>query len=101
MNRPNHYPILSAAEFIAQGTTAGAIMSIAESLESRNEGHVPQPFLAARVRRVAEEVAALTGQTLQIPAALTNARQFARYKAAGKRRKRPANDNHGAARRAA
>lgn len=89
---PNHlqdYPILTAAEFVAQGTSAGAIMSIGESLASQMDGHVQQHILAGRVRRIAEEVAALTGQTLQIPAAVTNARTFARYKG-----KRAHNDNY-------
>ena len=84
----NHYPILTAAEFIAQGTTAGAIMSIAETLASGNDGHVPQHVLAEGVRCVAREVAAITGQTLHIPAAVTNARFTSR------RPKRANNDNH-------
>lgn len=89
----NQYPILSAREFIAQGTTAGAIMSIAESLASQLNGHVQRHELAARVREVAREVATITGQSLQIPAAVTNARTHKANK------RRPANDN--AARRRA
>lgn len=87
--------ILTAREFIAQGTTAGAIISIAQSLESKAYNHRPQRALAERVRVVAKEVAAITGQTLVPPAAVTNAREFARYK------KRHANDNRVAVRRAA
>lgn len=49
-----HYPILSAAEFIAQGTTPGQIISIAR----RN------PIQARAIRSIAEEVAAATGAPL-------------------------------------
>lgn len=75
--QPNAYralPTLTAAEFIAQGTTAGAIMSIAAG----------RPHIEA----VAREVAAITGQTLQVPGAVTFARQAA-------------NDNRRSGRRAA
>ena len=52
--QPKHYPILSAAEFIAQGTTPGQIASIAR----RN------PIHARAIRAIAEEVAAITGAPL-------------------------------------
>lgn len=71
--------ILTAREFIAQGTTAGAIMSTSAA-----------PTVAgarAKVEAVAREVAAITGQSLQIPGALTKARES--------RRQRPVNDNRG------
>lgn len=71
----NNYPILSAAEFIAQGTTPGQIASIAR----RN------PIQARAIRAVAEDVAAITGAPLY-----------------GKPRPRPHNDNYrGKNRRAA
>lgn len=92
----SNYPILSAAEFIAQGTTAGAIMSIGDALASAKDGHVQQHVLASRVRQIAHEVAALTGQSLQIPAAITNARFLSRQ-----RPKRAANDNRGGKRKVA
>ncbi len=69
--------IFTAREFIAQGTTAGAIMSIAAAQT--------MPGARAKVEAVAREVAAITGQSLQIPGALTKARES--------RRQRPANDN--------
>lgn len=50
----SNYPILSAAEFIAQGTTPGQIASIAR----RN------PIHARAIRAIAEEVAAITGAPL-------------------------------------
>lgn len=50
----SNYPILSAAEFIAQGTTPGQIASIAR----RN------PAQARAIRSIAEEVAAITGAPL-------------------------------------
>lgn len=53
--------ILTAQQFIAQGTTAASVASIARYLGSDEGGRVPQPQLAAAVRRVAEEVASLTG----------------------------------------
>jgi hypothetical protein len=49
--------IISAREFIAQGTSASAVLSIAKSNSN--------PRLAGRIRLVAEEVAALTGVRLQ------------------------------------
>ena len=57
--------ILTADEFIAQGTTAGAIMSIA----------AVNPRHAEQLRTIARQVANRTGQTLQIPGELTTARQ--------------------------
>ncbi|MFU0504168.1 hypothetical protein [Pseudaminobacter sp. NGMCC 1.201702] len=56
--------ILTAREFIAQGTSAAAIMSIARSLESGNYQHRPQKELAAAVRSVANEVADIMGVDL-------------------------------------
>lgn len=67
--------ILTADEFIAQGTSAGAIMSIA----------VANPAARGEIERVAKEVARRTGQSLQIPGAVTAAREASR--------RRPANDN--------
>lgn len=51
----NHYPILTPHEFIAQGTSAAAIASIARYLEEAGNPN------AARVRQVAEDVAAING----------------------------------------
>jgi hypothetical protein len=70
-----NHAVLTADEFQAQGTTAGAIMSIAEHLSAHG-----QPILAATVREVAREVARITGQRLAVPGAEYNAREFARYK---------------------
>lgn len=70
-----NHAVLTAQEFIAQGTAPGAIMSIGEHLSRSG-----QPLLAAEVRSVAREVAALTGQSLAVPGAEYNAREFARYK---------------------
>lgn len=53
--------ILTAKEFIAQGTSAGAIMSIAAS----------NPAARTKLEAVAREVAAQTGQSLQVPGAIT------------------------------
>lgn len=71
--------ILTANEFIAQGTTAGAIMSIA----ALHRGAV-----ADELRNTARTVAAITGQSLQIPGAVTAEREAARL-----RRRAVANDN--------
>lgn len=71
--------ILSAREFIEQGTPAGVIMSIAASQT--------QYGARGRVEAIAREVANRTGQSLQIPGAATKARENAR--------RRPANDNRG------
>ena len=73
--------ILTADEFIAQGTTAGAIMSIA----------LVNPEYRGALQHIARQVADRTGQTLQIPGALTQARAEGR-RPTGERR-RPANDN--------
>lgn len=83
--------ILTAQQFIAQGTTAGAIMSIAAHLDAGGD-HVPDRLTARAVRAVAHEVAEITGQSLQIPGAVTEARQRARW---------AHNDNRRAKRRAA
>lgn len=66
--------ILTAQEFIAQGTSAGAIMSIASV----------NPLLRRQLEATAQQVADRTGQTLQIPGALTHDRNS---------RRRPSNDN--------
>ena len=84
-----NYPILTAREFIAQGTTAGAIMSIADTLATPTADRPPLKALAKRVRQVAREVADITGQSLQVPGAVTDARFIARRKA----HKSSANDN--------
>lgn len=57
----NNITILTAHEFIAQGTSAASVASIARYLDSEAAA---QPKLAAAVRRIAEEVAALTGVKL-------------------------------------
>lgn len=67
--------ILTAHEFIAQGTTAGAIMSIAAG--------------RPEIETIAREVAALTGQSLKWPGQVTAERE----RAAQERRRRPTNDN--------
>jgi len=67
--------ILTAHEFIAQGTSAGAIMSIAAANQA----------LRGEIEQIALEVAHRTGQSLQIPGAVTAAREASR--------RRPANDN--------
>lgn len=54
----NQYPILTAHEFIAQGTSAAAVASIARYLDEAGNPN------AARVRQVAEAVAAITGTQL-------------------------------------
>jgi len=66
--------IITAHEFIAQGTSAGAIMSIAAA----------NPAARDKLQEVAWKVAQITGQSLQIPGAVTAAREAAR---------RAANDN--------
>lgn len=71
-------PVLTASEFIAQGTTAGAIMSFAAG----------RPEIEA----VAREVAAMTGTTLLWPGQATVERE---------RERRIANDNRRAGRRVA
>lgn len=69
------HPVLTAREFIAQGTTAGAIMSIAKGRTD--------------VEAVARTVASLTGQPLKWPGQV----------AAENMRRRPVNDNRGAERK--
>lgn len=73
-----HHHILTADEFIAQGTSAGAIMSIAASNEAAR----------AKLEAVAREVAARTGQSLNIPGAVTASREAARRAANDNRRGR-------------
>lgn len=82
--------ILTAQQFIAQGTSAGAILSIAEQ-----RGHSPE--IAATLRATAREVADITGQRLVIPGSVSGARELAKYN----RRKRHANDNRRRDKRAA
>lgn len=84
------YQILTAAEFIAQGTSAGAIMTIAYHLDRETEHRGPLPVLAGRVRRVAREVAQMTGQSLSYPGQATEQREAARR---GNGQRRPSNDN--------
>lgn len=72
----NH--ILTAQEFIAQGTSAGAIMSIAAA----------NPAVRTQLEAVAREVAYVTGQSLNIPGAVTAAREAARRAANDNRRGR-------------
>lgn len=72
--------ILTAQEFIAQGTTAGAIMSIAAA----------NPEARTKLEAIASEVAARTGQSLNIPGAVTAAREAARRAANDNRRGRRA-----------
>lgn len=75
--------ILTAHQFIAQGTSAGAIMSIASG--------------RPEVEAIAREVAAITGQSLKWPGQVTADRE----RAAQERRRRPANDNRRRGRMAA
>lgn len=84
------YQILTAAEFIAQGTSAGAIMTIAYHLDRETEHRGPLPVLAGRVRQVARDVARLAGQSLSYPGQATEQREAARR---GLGRRRPLNDN--------
>lgn len=74
-NSTRRIHVLTADEFIAQGTTAGAIMSIAAA----------NPAASQELSVIARQVADKTGQPLQIPGAVTAARES--------RRRRPANDN--------
>ncbi|MFC3206826.1 hypothetical protein [Aquamicrobium soli] len=80
------HAVLTADEFIAQGTAPGAIMSIGEHLST-----VGQPLLAAEVRSVAREVAHITGQRLAVPGAVNDARLAARKPRMGA--PKHANDN--------
>lgn len=73
--------ILTAHEFIAQGTRAYQIVSMAGSSSHRHE-----------LLDIAHTVASLTGDSMQIPGAVTQAREAAR---------RAANDNRRRSRRAA
>lgn len=73
--------ILTAHEFIAQGTRAYQIVSMAGSSPARRE-----------LLDIAHTVASLTGDSMQIPGAVTQAREAAR---------RAANDNRRRSRRAA
>lgn len=68
--------ILTADEFIAQGTTAGAIMSIA----------VANPAARTELEDIAWLVSQKTGQSLQIPGSVNEARMTSRPR-------KPANDN--------
>lgn len=53
------FPTLTAQEFIAQGTSAGAVASIARSYWGTN------PVFARRLRHVALEVARINGTRLR------------------------------------
>lgn len=66
---------LSAREFIAQGTSAGAVLSIANS----------NPDLRSSLRQVAAEIHDITGQPLAIPGALTIERAERSFKQARRR----------------
>jgi hypothetical protein len=66
--------ILTADEFIAQGTTAAAVMSIADHLESGGGDHVLDRKAASALRVIARQVADKTGGSLHIPGAVTEAR---------------------------
>lgn len=76
----NNMHILTANEFIAQGTSAGAIMSIAAANEAAR----------TKLEAIAREVAARTGQSLNIPGAVTASREAARRAANDNRRGRRA-----------
>ena len=76
----NNMHILTAQEFIAQGTSAGAIMSIAAANEAAR----------TKLEAIAREVATRTGQSAQIPGAVTAAREAARRAANDNRRGRRA-----------
>lgn len=61
--------MLTAKEFIEQGTSASQVLSIAKFLNSTvligdKEYHIPNPNLASKVRVIAEEVARETGINL-------------------------------------
>ena len=72
--------ILTAQEFIAQGTSAGAIMSIAAANEAARD----------ELQGIAWKVAQITGQSLNIPGAVTASREAARRAANDNRRGRRA-----------
>lgn len=79
--------ILSADEFIEQGTSAGAILSIASSQTN--------PTNKSILEHTAREVARKTGQPLAIPSAIYNARNTNYHN------RKAANDNRRPQRRAA
>ena len=61
--------ILTAEQFIAQGTSASQVLSICKFLNSKvlvgkDEFHEPNPDLAAKVRIIAEEISRKTGVNL-------------------------------------
>ncbi|MBC7149054.1 MAG: hypothetical protein H5U22_06710 [Rhizobium sp.] len=78
----NNMHILTAQEFIAQGTSAGAIMSIAAAQSDQ--------YARASLEAEARDVARITGQSLNIPGAVTAAREAARRAANDNRRGRRA-----------
>lgn len=72
--RPGQYPILTAAEFQQQGTSAAAVLSIGTWF-ARNGN----PAMAAHVKGIAHELAGLTGKIvktkrLRVPAPANNNR---------------------------
>lgn len=69
--------ILTAHEFIAQGTRAYQIASMARSSPARRE-----------LLDIARTVASLTGDSMQIPGAVTLAREAARHAANDNRRRK-------------
>ncbi len=71
--------MITAREALEQGTSAAQVASIAAYSQERN------PKLAAAVRRIAEEVAALTGVKLY--------GKRGHYVPSKARRAKPANDN--------
>ncbi|RJG46548.1 hypothetical protein [Mesorhizobium sp. DCY119] len=76
------YPTLSAQEFIAQGTSAAAVLSIAKFLAS-DRGKPANPRAASKLRAVAFEVADLTGVRLQaLPRAVNDNRSRRQYRRA-------------------
>lgn len=76
MNYSHNRRHLSAAEFIEQGTSAGAVLSIANS----------NPELRHSLRQVAAEIHDITGQPLRIPGLVTLEREEARLAKYGRRR---------------
>lgn len=69
--------ILTAQQFIAQGTRAYQIASMARTSPARRE-----------LLDIARTVASLTGDSMQIPGAVTLAREAARHAANDNRRRK-------------
>lgn len=74
--------MLTADQFIAQGTTASQVLSIAKFLNSKvvvgpdNELHEPNPDLASKVRAIAEDVGRKTGVNLYTQRHQNNRKAF-------------------------